>query len=126
MDAAATAAADNDDEDDDRFGRRGSGAAVDGDADETTVDAPGGLPSSDKGNDGLGAHESVSEVVGEVFSGYTCHSIEVRARSTRLRLLFCFVLFLKRSAHARERVGVNKKDETDDARFIRFIRAWNQ
>ena len=35
-----------------------------------------GLPSSERGNDGLGAQESVSEVVGEVFSGYTCHSIE--------------------------------------------------
>ena len=47
-----------------------------------------GLPSSERGNDGLGAQESVSEVVGEVFSGYTCHSIEVRrarARSRRSR-----------------------------------------
>ena len=108
MDAAAatSAAADDDDEDDDRFGRRGLGAAVDGNANETSVHTPGGLPSSDKGNDGLGAHESVSEVVGEVFSGYTCHSIEVRARSKRLRLLFCFVLFFEKE-RALERVGVN-------------------
>lgn len=33
-------------------------------------------------DDGLGAHESVSEIVSEVFAGYTCQSIEVRrARS---------------------------------------------
>ncbi len=38
------------------------------------------LPSSERGaNDGLGAQESVSEVVGEVFSGYACTSIEVSA-----------------------------------------------
>jgi len=99
MDAAAA----DDDDDDDRFGRRGLGAAVDGNANETSVHTPGGLPSSDKGNDGLGAQESVSEVVGEVFSGYTCHSIEVRARSTRLRLLFCHVLFFeKERARSRE------------------------
>lgn len=30
----------------------------------------------------LGAQESVSEVVSEVFSGYVCHSIEVRRRRT--------------------------------------------
>lgn len=29
-------------------------------------------------DDGLGAHESVSEIVSEVFSGYACQSIEVR------------------------------------------------
>ena len=35
------------------------------------------MPSSERGaNDGLGAQESVSEVVGEVFSGYACTSIE--------------------------------------------------
>jgi hypothetical protein len=38
------------------------------------------LPASERGgNDGLGAQESVSEVVGEVFSGYACTSIKVRA-----------------------------------------------
>lgn len=38
------------------------------------------LPASERGaNDGLGAQESVSEVVGEVFSGYACTSIEVSA-----------------------------------------------
>lgn len=94
MDAAATSTDDEeDDEDDNRFGRRGLGAAVDGDANETSIHTPGGLPSSDKGNDGLGAHESVSEVVGEVFSGYTCHSIEVRARSKRVRVLFYLFFF---------------------------------
>ena len=93
MDAAAATSAADDDDDDDRFGRRGLGAAVDGDANETSVHTPGGLPSSDKANDGLGAHESVSEVVGEVFSGYTCQSIEVRARSNRVSLLFSFVFF---------------------------------
>ena len=49
-----------------------------------------GLPSSERGNDGLGAQESVSEVVGEVFSGYTCHSIEVRRARTRSRRDGCF------------------------------------
>ena len=45
-------------------------------ADDTAVE----LPTSERGgNDGLGAQESVSEVVGEVFSGYACTSIEVRA-----------------------------------------------
>ena len=44
-----------------------------------------GLPSSERENDGLGAQESVSEVVGEVFSGYTCHSIEVRRARARSR-----------------------------------------
>jgi hypothetical protein len=110
--------------DDDRFGRRGLDAAVDGDANETSVHTPGGLPSSDKGNDGLGAHESVSEVVGEVFSGYTCHSIEVRARSKRtseMRLLFYVVL--KRSAHETESWRERRTGLT--MRFIRFIRALN-
>jgi len=41
----------------------------------------------------LGAQESVSEVVSEVFSGYVCHSIEVRT---------CYMLALSpRCARAR-------------------------
>ena len=44
------------------------------------------LPASERGaNDGLGAQESVSEVVGEVFSGYACTSIEVSASGERAR-----------------------------------------
>lgn len=48
-------------------------------------DDASGLPSSStplgaQKNDGLGAHESVSEIVSEVFSGYACHSIEVGRR----------------------------------------------
>ena len=49
-----------------------------------------GLPSSERGNDGLGAQESVSEVVGEVFSGDACHSIEVRRARARSRRDGCF------------------------------------
>ena len=58
-----------------------------GDDDELSASrAHDGLPSSERGNDGLGAQESVSEVVGEVFSGYTCHSIEVRRTRAHVRV----------------------------------------
>ena len=58
-------------------GARATTTTTNGD-DDDELSASRGLPSSERGNDGLGAQESVSEVVGEVFSGYTCHSIEVR------------------------------------------------
>lgn len=75
------------------------------------------LPASERGaNDGLGAQESVSEVVGEVFSGYACTSIEVSASGERARAQ------KEESLRDSRRDETRRDCETDGERVFVFLR----
>ncbi len=76
------------------------------------------LPSSERGaNDGLGAQESVSEVVGEVFSGYACTSIEVSVSGERAR-----AQKEEESLRDSRRDATRRDCETDGERVFVFLR----